>query len=367
MNRSFGLIVSVAVITLMATILSAVAADTVTITIPDKQQQAVQVFWTLDKIAKAKPFPMPVDYGQSGVDPDAAALEEEIFNEPAVSSPAAKAESSAGRIAQARVNDYSESDPLDEDLLADIEAGTTQTFTSYNVNNKSALWNVYPHKWVGRLSFTTPSGTSYCSATVIKNNTIVTAAHCVYDTGTRNAFYTNWIFTPAYKNGSAPFGSFTWSSATVLTAWINLSGSFSINGWTKYDVAVIKLNANTLGTVNGLVGNAGYTYGAAYNQLVFNSGYPWKNYNNVTLPSAGAFLRACTAETFTQTTDTLGGGCDFGPGISGGSWLLSYKPIEVSGYVNSVNSGLYIGTKNLYGARFSSNNFYKVCLAAGCL
>lgn len=70
-----------------------------------------------------------------------------------------------------------------------------------------------------------------------KRQDFVTAAHCVYDTAV-NQFYANWVFTPAFRNGSAPYGSFSATACTILTAWVNLSGGFSINSWTRYDVAV---------------------------------------------------------------------------------------------------------------------------------
>ena len=62
----------------------------------------------------------------------------------------------------------------------------------------------------------------------------------------------------------------------------------------------------------------------------------------------------------------LGSGCFWGPGISGGSWLVGYKPFVVTGRVNSVNSGLFIGQQNLYGARFNSSNIVPLCNARGC-
>lgn len=252
------------------------------------------------------------------------------------------------------------------DTAADITAGTSQVYTSYLVNNKTALWKVYPHKWVGRLSFRTPSGTSYCSATAISGNNIVTAAHCVYDT-TNNRWYSNWVFSPAYRNGTSPYGTFTARTCTILTAWVNLTGGFSINGWTKYDLAVCTMNNNASGqTLNQAVGWAGRTWNYGYSQLHFNSGYPWNDYNNVPMTDAGKYLRSCTAESFQQTTDTLGSGCNWGPGISGGSWMMSYKALETSGYVNSVNSGLFIGTQNLYGIRFTSGNIVPICTARGC-
>lgn len=369
-SRSFGLIVLVAVITLLVSSLSVFAAGSVvTKWSTAKDQQNAVAYMTANKMAQAKPFPMPVDTGQSGVDADA--LAEEDFTGLGVTSPAGKASSYTGEISEM---DSGEDGMTSEDLealeevsAADMELGTKGVYTYYDVNNQTALWNIYPHKWSGRLYFTTPSGTSYCSATVIKNNSIVTAAHCVYDTGSRNQFYTNWVFVPAYRNGSAPFGSFTWKNARVLTNYINLSGSYSINGWARYDVAIIQLNSNSTGTVNNRVGYAGYAYDQSYTQLVFNNGYPWQNYNAVAITSPGAYLRSCTAESFNQTVDTLGSGCYWGPGISGGGWLLNYKPFVVSGYVNSVNSGYYIGQQNLYGARFSSNNYKLLCQAGGCL
>jgi hypothetical protein len=45
---------------------------------------------------------------------------------------------------------------------------------------------------------------------------------------------------------------------------------------------------------------------------------------------------------------------------------VGYKPFVVNGQVNSVNSGLFIGQQNLYGARFNSNNIVPLCTARGC-
>ena len=90
-------------------------------------------------------------------------------------------------------------------------------------------------------------------------------------------------------------------------------------------------------------------------------GYPFKDTSNNYLPNAGKYMRICTAESRQQTTDTLGMGCDFGGGISGGPWMVGYAPNVVSGQVNSVNSGLYVGQQNLYGIRFTSSNIVPLC------
>lgn len=63
----------------------------------------------------------------------------------------------------------------------------------------------------------------------------------------------------------------------------------------------------------------------------------------------------------------MGGGCNWGPGISGGPWLVSYDPFDqTTSYVDSVNSGLFVGGQNGYGARFNSNNIVPLCSSAGC-
>ena len=185
---------------------------------------------------------------------------------------------------------------------------------------------------------------------------------------TNNLFYSNWVFTPAYRNGAAPYGTFTAQTCWVLTNWVNLSGSYSINSWTRYDVAVCKLNRNSAGqTINGAVGWAGRLWGAGYNQLVFNSGYPARDYRDLGItPGPAQYLRSCTAESFFQTTDTLGSGCFWSRGISGGSWLVGYQPFIITGWVNGVNSGFFVNTQNLYGAYFNSNNIVPLCTAAAC-
>jgi len=336
------------------------------------QQKTTAAFWTRTQIASAKALSLPVDNNPAKV--DASALIPDTFSGLGSSAKPSAAAANASAVArkafptdwQADTATAAAAAVADADSPADITAGTSQVFTSYYVNVWKAAQKIYPHRWIGRLSFKTSGGTSYCSATAISGNNFVTAAHCVYDT-TNNVWYSNWAFTPAYRNGSAPFGTFVATACSILTAWVNLTGSFSINGWTKYDVAVCTVGKNAASqTLNQAVGAAGRQWNYGYVRNVFNLGYPWRDFNNTLLTNAGLYLRTCTAETFTQTTDTLGMGCNWGPGISGGPWLVGYAPNAITGYVNSVNSGLYIGTANLYGIRFTSNNIVPLCTARAC-
>lgn len=336
------------------------SGPTVTKNITVAQQNAALAYWNHARLAVAQPFSMPVDTGDPAA--SAFALADPLSIGIPGSSPAGVAAPNAAAIAKkAYAADWKaqSSAAMVEDV---VPTGTSQVYTSYVANSYAPMQTIYPHVWVGRLAF----NAGYCSATAISKNNIVTAAHCVFDT-TNNVWYNNWVFTPAYRAGSAPYGSFAASTCTILTAWQSLSGSFSINGWTKYDVAVCTVGKNSAGqTLNQAVGWAGRTWNAGYSNNYHDMGYPFKNTSNVSLPNAGAYLRLCTAESFAQTTDTLGMGCNWGPGISGGPWMLGYAPTVVQGAVNSVNSGMYIGTQNMYGIRFTSSNIVPICTARGC-
>ncbi len=344
--------------------IQALANGTTSISISAQQSAAVMNYWTRDRLTAATPMAMPT---VTSLPRAPRARPSSVV----VGSTAAGGLAMANADAQARAaypQDWAE---LEEAALADSPAavdGTASVYTSYIVNQNKALWKTNGHKPAGRLSFSVPGGTSYCSASVISgNNIIVTAAHCVYDT-TNNAFYNNWVFTPAYRAGNAPYGTFAYQTCWVLNSWIGLSGSYNINNWAPYDVAVCKMNNNSAGqTLSSRTGWYGRTWNAGYIQNINDIGYPFQDYNLNNLTNAGKYLRLCANETFQQAADVLGGGCNWGPGISGGPWLVSYDPFDqTTSYVDSVNSGLYVGGQNGYGARFNSNNIVPLCNSAGC-
>ncbi len=352
-------------------------------------QQAVTLdYWTREMIAISPAMDMPVDMGETDI--ESFSLDEEVDTGSAgkvlsgIASPSsnrvheeAYSEDWAalnyedwGAIYVDSLNAIVENDDVDGstlDMLGDEMVGTRNVYSDYPVNERTALWKLYPHKWVGKFTFTTSRGNASCSATAIRNNHIVTAAHCVFDTINSNRWYLNKAFTPAYRNGHAPYGTFSTAGCHILKAWKNLAGFYQINSWARHDVAVCKMGNNSAGqTLNQAVGWSGYGWNWGYDQIHFNSGYPARSFSNKLLSSPAQYLRSCTAESFKQTKDTLGSGCEYGRGISGGSWIRGYRPDYVTGWVNSVNSGLFVGKPNLYGARFTSGNIKKLCDESGC-
>jgi hypothetical protein len=349
-----------------------VNSDVVSISISQAEQEAVLAFWTREAIAAAQPMEMLLQLGPAGVGVGKATLiESEVTGAPGFIAAGAAAPGADKEAQTAYPLDWATlEENLKETSVADLDplglTGTSQVYTSYTVNEWQPAQTIYPHKWVGRLSFSTPSGTSYCSATSISGNVMLTAAHCLYDT-TNNRWYSNWVFTPAYRNGNAPYGTFPGTSCYVLTAYVNLSGSVNCDTWTRYDVGVCKMGKNSAGTtLNNAVGYMGRAWNYPYIRHFHNLGYPWRDYNNNLITNAGLYLRLCAAESFQRTTETRGMGCNWGPGISGGPWMTSYALAVVSGYADGVNSCLFVGQQNLYSPRFNSDNIVPLCSAAGC-
>jgi V8-like Glu-specific endopeptidase len=242
------------------------------------------------------------------------------------------------------------------------ETGTSQLYTRHPVNRYEPFWKEIPYKKIGRLFFSVPGGSGSCSASVISPyDIIVTAAHCLYDS-TYNRWYDNWAFAPAYRDGSAPYGVFPFRDCWILTQWVNLSGTFQISSWTRYDVGVCEMGYNSIGQgLSNTVGWLGRSWNNLYTQLYHTFGYP----SNI---DSSRYLTLCISESFAQTTEVVGTGCDMTFGSSGGPLIRGFVPFTggQSNFVNSVVSGGYGGVKNIYGPRFNSSNIVILCSAAGC-
>ena len=83
-------------------------------------------------------------------------------------------------------------------------------------------------------------GDFQCSASIIKNRVVVTAAHCLFDPVAKS-FFTNWLFIPAYDGGKSnpagsqtspqrPFGSWDFRFVVVSATWNNTGGALPNNG-----------------------------------------------------------------------------------------------------------------------------------------
>ncbi len=237
--------------------------------------------------------------------------------------------------------------------------GPHYPFTRFLGNYYTSQWTVPPWNKIGKLYFNVPGGgSSYCTASVASGNSVIlTAAHCAY---TRGAGWNyNFVFVPADRYGAAPYGSYGWQTATILTDWINIGGR-------RHDVAAIKLTGERstgLPVVN-YVGWLGRSWDWGYEQWTYSHGYA-SNFST-------QYTNVCAGWTFyapSEGTDVLVQGCDMTYGSSGGPWLRNFTHNSHAGnHVNSVVSGPHIGAFGTYyvGARFSSSNLVPICNAIGC-
>lgn len=245
----------------------------------------------------------------------------------------------------------------DSSAAADfVNFGTQDVFTQYCENCGSVNFS-FPQRAAGKLF--TNGGT--CSASVVSpNNVIVTAAHCCWDRGAGN-WIGGWTFAPAYRDGFAPYGTFNWSSATILNRWINV-------GDRRSDVCVIKLANNAAGHgVTFYTGWFGRSWNFSTTQVHHSLGYP----GNV---GGGNKLELCVSESFNPSgacggATVLNTGCSMTFGASGGPWVRHYRNGSwvnsvVSGYDGNVCTGSFGATYN--GPRFTTDNIVTLCNAIGC-
>lgn len=200
----------------------------------------------------------------------------------------------------------------------------------------------YPSAY-GKVFFTSNSGVNYvCSGAAVlsANESVVwTAGHCVNEGP--GAFYENFLFVPAYRDGAAPYGKFAGSTLLTTSGW-QASGEWGV------DVGAVVVGTNSSGqTLSDAVAEAPLAFGTPRTQPYRLYGYP------AAKKFSGQRLRVCETswlmdDTF-ATPSTMGVSCDMTGGSSGGPWVTS------TGSVVSVVSYGYRSLRNvLFGPHLES-------------
>jgi V8-like Glu-specific endopeptidase len=223
-----------------------------------------------------------------------------------------------------------------------VPAAKPQGGSGTSAGVSSEVPQPYPSAY-GKVFFTSNSGVDYvCSgaAVVSANESVVwTAGHCVNEGP--GAFYKNFLFVPAYRDGSAPYGKFAGSTLLTTSGW-QASGEWGV------DVGAVVVGTNAFGqTLSDAVAEAPLVFDTPRNQPYRLYGYP------AAKKFSGQRLRVCETswlmdDTF-ATPATIGASCDMTGGSSGGPWITS------TGAVASVVSYGYRSLRNvLFGPHLES-------------
>jgi V8-like Glu-specific endopeptidase len=282
------------------------------------QTNSTMAYWTPTRLAAAKPMLLPRASGA----PDLQA-ELEVPPESPVSLPG----SAPTQTVQPSNSLLFSPIPQESDALDLVQPEMTGSaglrFTSSRlVGDAVALIGgekKYPSTIEGQLRFTVPAGTTVapgnyvCSATVQTVGVITTAGHCVSDGN--GHFFTNWVFTPATRSGSAPFGTWTWTQAVTTLTWFTGGGGVP----NAQDVAVIVLQKKPYPQrIGNATGWAGFNIPDLYvGQHVSELGYPC-NLDNC------AKDHRVDAQVVGGSNNTDVIGSDASGGASGGGWIINY-------------------------------------------
>lgn len=277
-------------------------------TIVNTDPAATAAFWTADRLAAAQPMPLPA---ASNV-PFSSEVE-------SVPSPQVSAPGAPPTLHVAPSNTRLFTPVTREEEAVEPEAFGTMGFrysSSRLVTDAVASLGGearFPYAMTGQLTFSEPGGNFVCSATVQRTGVITTAGHCVSDG--KGHFFTNWVFTPATRNGSAPFGKWIWKQVIVTDTWHHGGGGVP----NAQDVAVIALFPNSRGTkIGSFTGFAGFNIPDLYSgQHVTAIGYPC-NLDNCAKDHRN------DAQVFGASNNTDEIGSDMRGGASGGGWLINY-------------------------------------------
>ncbi|MBB5867234.1 V8-like Glu-specific endopeptidase [Allocatelliglobosispora scoriae] len=209
-------------------------------------------------------------------------------------------------------------------------------------------------KTTGKVFFKFGSSDYTCSAAAVTSankSTVMTAGHCILEHpmfGTAR-YAANWIFAPAYANGSQPYGAWTASILKVSPQWL-AGDDFNYD----FGAAVVSTLGGT--SLQDTVGAQGIAFSQPRPIAAYVFGYP-SNF------SGGQSLTYCSGPTVPDVTgraNAVGMLCSMSNGSSGGPWLYQFSEATGAGYLNSVTSFKYAFGLTLFGSYFgtAAETFY---------
>jgi hypothetical protein len=212
-----------------------------------------------------------------------------------------------------------------------------------------ASYSSIPYAVIGKVFFTdSKTGFDYvCSGTAVisKNkSTVDTAGHCVAQDGSKDNYYTNWMFCPQYLDGDCPKGKWAARQLFADKTWLTASPMA-----VDHDYGAAVVEANNGQYLTDVVGGVAFGANLDRKQTFHALGYPHAS------PFNGKKMFECLADKAVDDTGTpppLGISCDLTGGSSGGGWLVQSNG---TWYVNGHNDYQYTNDPNTMYSPYYGN------------
>jgi V8-like Glu-specific endopeptidase len=330
--------ISASALLMLSTSVSYAQDKSVILVNPDAK--AATSYWTPERFKTARPLPMPQ------ATPNAVLPQEQPRADVQVQSsnahaPALNVRPAAKTLFTPDATQHQDSVVASPNAVGTFGAHYTSTRVFPLFTGTSAGFSAdraYPYITVGKLFFSI-DGTPYvCSASVIQHRIVATAGHCVHS-GTTGGFYSNWVFVPAFREGTAPLLSWNWRSVIVTGAWAGGGGAVP----NAADYAMIEFadqpvgnsRAVALGDLTGWLGWQTLSLAANHTSKL---GYPCN------LDSCQKMQDVTSSALRTVAPNNVEYGSDATGGSSGGPWVQNFQVTQVGG-----GTGLNTGSNRVVG------------------
>jgi V8-like Glu-specific endopeptidase len=182
---------------------------------------------------------------------------------------------------------------------------------------------------VGALFLRQGNTDHFCTASVVDSpgrDLLITAAHCI-NSGKGGSYRQDVVFIPDYRDGLAPFGTWTVRQLLVAPQWANASDP-------AFDVGFVVLNSLHGKNIEDILGANRLGLDTSYQYLVRVTGYPDSDADPVT----------CLNYTSEESASQLRFDCNgYTDGTSGSPWTTNVDPLTRTGTIVGVLGGYQEG------------------------
>jgi V8-like Glu-specific endopeptidase len=306
--------------------------EPVIVTNPDAK--ALSTYWTPERFKAAKPLPMPhAAPGATAREEPSAAAGKPESGEP--HAPTLKMRPPEQRLfVPDGKQDHQQDQVVEPGAVGTFGAHYTSTRVFPMFTGTAAPFSAdrsYPYITVGTLFFSINNQPYLCSASVIQHRIVATAGHCVHS-GTQSGFHSNWVFVPAFRDGTAPLMRWNWRAATVTGTWASGGGTVpNAADYAMIEFADQPVGGRTLalGDVTGWLGWQTLSLSANHTSKL---GYPCN------LDGCQKMQNVTSAAFRNTAPNNVEYGSDATGGSSGGPWVQNFQVLPTGGGTGS-NTG----------------------------